>query len=100
MKESWTDLLNSYRWVTFDNVADAIVSYASNLFFNAADIGEEIYWILIYYVFEDYEGIGKMIAKITGDIFIKSPFRNSFNYRNSQFIKYRIYRENIGDNAE
>ncbi|CDW81141.1 UNKNOWN [Stylonychia lemnae] len=100
VKESWTELQNSYRWITFYNVADAIVSYASNLFFNAADIGEEIYWILIYYVFEDYEGIGKMIAKLTSDIFINSPFRNSFNYRNSQFIKYRIYRENIGDNAD
>jgi len=44
-------------------------------------------------MFEDYENIGRNLAKLTSDLLIKSPFRNSFNYRNSQFIKYRIYME-------
>jgi len=73
-----------------------VVSYASNLFFNAADLGDEIYMTIVYTMFEDYENLGKNLAKITSDLLLKSPFRNSYNYRNSEFIKYRMYTESSG----
>ena len=51
---------------------------------------------IVYTMFEDYENLGKNLAKITSDLLLKSPFRNSYNYRNSEFIKYRMYTESSG----
>ena len=93
LKESWNDMLNVYKWVTVESIGDTVVSFASNVFFNTADVLDEIYWIAVSYLFEDWEYIGKLIAKITSDLMVKNPIRNSYNYRNSQFIKYRLYKE-------
>eukprot|EP00347_Sterkiella_histriomuscorum_P004490 403360266 len=93
LKESWNEMFNAYNWITAKSITDTVVSYASNILFNWADLIDEAYWITVSYLFQDWEYMGKLIAKLTSDLFLKSPIRNSFNYRNSQFLKYRLYRE-------
>ena len=83
MKESYKEMINAYNWITVKNIGDTVVSYASNIFFNWPDLLDEAYWVTVSYVFEDWEYLGRLIAKILSDLFLKSPIRNSYNYRNS-----------------
>lgn len=85
-------MMNAINWLLVKNVGDTAFSYATNVFFGGADIIDELEILVGKYKVKDWAGVGIFLAKITSDLFVKSPIRDSFNYRNSQYITYRLQR--------
>ena len=92
IKSSYDDMINAVNWLMVKSVGDTAFSYATNVFFNAADVIDELEILAGKYKAKDWAGVGIFLAKITSDLFVKSPIRDSFNYRNSQYITYRLQR--------
>lgn len=57
-----------------------------NIFFNWIDIVYEVLTLYQAYEIREYTTVGTYIAKITSDIFFKSPVTISWNYKNSDMI--------------
>ena len=76
-----------------------IVSYSTNVIFNAADIFIEIDRLYTYWQAADYANVGIYLGKIGSDLFLKSPFRNSWSFRNSEIIPYELTNVGVADLA-
>lgn len=66
------------------------MSYSTNIIFNGVDIYEEGVKLVEYAQASDWENVGVYLAKITSDLLLKSPLRNSWSFRNSEIIPFRL----------
>ena len=86
--------MNAYSWITFENKVESFVNYSLNLILNGADIIEELTKLDDYIKEKDYNNVGTYIGKIVADITLKNPLRNSWSFRNSEIIPFRLTNEN------
>ena len=70
------------------------------MLFNAADIFIELERLYAYWKVSDYSNVGVYLGKIGSDLFLKSPFRNSWSFRNSEIIPYELTNVAVADLAK
>ena len=77
---------NTFFLTSADTWGPEIVKIVWNVFFNLVDLMYELEFLELANEEREWTTIGEYLAKISSDIFFKSPITTSWNYKNSDAL--------------
>ncbi len=90
LKETYNDLNNTVNWFKLESLYDTAYSLTTNLIFNFGDLMQEASTLYSAVRQRNWALVGSYLAKMTSDVIVKSPIRNSWNVKNSESISGRM----------
>ena len=77
---------NTFFLTSADTWGPEIVKIVWNVFFNLVDLMYELEFLELANEEREWTTIGEYLAKISSDVFFKSPITTSWNYKNSDAL--------------